>query len=94
MAPSSCTLGCGAHAGGPRSPHSNHPLCQAPQAPQTPLWSSERKGGSGTLNGLPVPGATGGSSLSCLPVCSHCPDGSWGSCPCCAGGPGVEEGPP
>lgn len=31
------------------------PLCQAPQASQMPLWSSERKGGLGTLSGLPVP---------------------------------------
>ena len=59
MAPSSCTLGCGAHAGGPCSLHSSHPLCQAPQASQRPLWNSERKGGLGTLNGLPVPGADG-----------------------------------
>ena len=68
MAPSSCTLGCGAHAGGPCSLHSSHPLCQAPQASQRPLWNSERKGGLGTLNGLPVPGADGQEQPQ-LPPC-------------------------
>ena len=68
--PLSCTLGCGAHTGSPRSFHGSQPPVAGTPGFPAPHWSSERKGCLGTYRAACPLGRWGGAA-SAASLCAR-----------------------